>query len=146
MTMRYVTAGAVLLSVAIHLTLWLQGMRDVNVIGEAFLVNVGSGIVIAVLLVIWRHWAPPALAACFGLATLGAFTVASTVGLFGDHETWQGFYVFGAAGAEVLAVLLGLTLVLEDPEPAPAHDEASYLPQHRAQLGSGASSKRSERA
>jgi hypothetical protein len=142
MTMRFVTAAAVLSSVGIHLTLWLQGMRDVNVIGDAFLVNIVSGILIAVLLVVWRHWLPPALAACFGLATLGAFTIASTVGLFGDHETWQGLYVFGAAGVEVLTILLGLTLVLEEPETAPA------LAQPRgAHLASnGRASNRSERA
>jgi hypothetical protein len=119
MTTRYVAALAVLASAAIHLTLWLQGMRDVHVIGPAFLVNVGSGIVIAVLLVRWRHWLPGALAACFGLATLGAFTLASTIGLFGDHPSWEGFYVFGAAAAEIVAIMAGLALVLEDPEPDP---------------------------
>jgi hypothetical protein len=91
-------------------------MRTVHVIGPAFLVNVASGIVIAALLLRWRHWAPGALSACFGLATLGAFTLASTVGLFGTHERWAGFYVFGAATAECLAILVGLALVLEDPE------------------------------
>jgi hypothetical protein len=134
MSMRLVTAGAVLTSVAIHLTLWFQGMRDVNVIGPAFLVNVVAGLAIAALLVTWRHWLPGALAACFGLATLGAFTMASTVGLFGDHEKWAGFYVFTAATAEVVAIVLGLALVLEDPEPEPA----VYTGAHRgdAQLGS----------
>jgi O-antigen/teichoic acid export membrane protein len=119
MTTRYLAAVAVLASAAIHLTLWFQGMRDVRVIGPAFLVNVISGVVIAVLLVRWRHWVPGALAACFGLATLSAFTLASTVGLYGDHPSWQGFYVFGAAAAEVVAVMTGLALVLDDPEPEP---------------------------
>ena len=50
----------------------------------------------------------------------GAFTLASTIGLFGTHEKWPGFYVFGAATAELVAIVLGLALVLEDPEPAPA--------------------------
>jgi hypothetical protein len=120
MVLRYVAAAAVLTSVAIHGWLWLDGMREVHVIGPAFLVNVVAGAVIAVLLVRWRHWLPGALAACFGLATLGAFTLASTVGLFGTHEKWAGFYVFGAAVAELVAMIAGLTLVLEDPDPAPA--------------------------
>ena len=38
MTVRDVTAGAVLASIAIHLTWWFQGMRDVQVIGPSFLV------------------------------------------------------------------------------------------------------------
>jgi hypothetical protein len=119
MILRYVAAAAVLTSVAIHGWLWLDGMRDVHVIGPAFLVNVVAGVGIAALLVRWRHWAPAALTACFGLSTLGAFTLASTVGLFGTHEKWQGFYVFGAASAELVAIVLGLALVLEDPEPTP---------------------------
>jgi hypothetical protein len=119
MTMRYVAATAVLASIAIHLILWLQGMRDVHVIGPAFLVNVVAGLVIAYLLVRWHHWLPGVLAACFGMATLGAFTLATTIGLFGTHEHWAGFYVWGAAIAEVVAVLAGFAVFLEDPDPEP---------------------------
>ena len=119
MTLRYVAAVAVLASVAIHLTLWFQGMRSVHVIGPAFLVNVAAGIVIAVLLVRWRHPGAGVLAACFGMGTLGAFTLASTIGLFGDHERWEGFSVFAAATVEILAVVVGLAILLEDPEPEP---------------------------
>ncbi len=128
MTIRYVAATAVLVSAAIHLTLWFQGMRDVHVIGPAFLVNIASGIAIAVLLVRWHHWVPGVLAACFGLATLGAFTLASTVGLFGDQESWAGFSVFCAATAEIVAVVTGLAVVLEDPDPAP---RTAASPAHR---------------
>jgi hypothetical protein len=120
MMLRRVGAVAVLTSVAVHGWLWLDGMRDVHVIGAAFLVNVVAGLAIAVLLVRWQHWAAGALTACFGLATLGAFTLASTVGLFGTHEKWQGFYVFCAAVSELLAIVIGLSLVLEDPDPTPS--------------------------
>ena len=141
MILRYVAAVAVLTSVAVHGWLWLDGMRDVHVIGPAFLVNVAAGVAIAVLLVRWRHWLPAALTACFGVATLGAFTLASTVGLFGTHEKWQGVYVFGAAVSELVAIVLGLALVLEDPEPTPA-------PVRRggAHLKLGASANRSDNA
>ena len=67
MTLRYITAAAVLASMAIHLTLWFQGMRHVHVIGPAFLVNVVAGLAIAAQLVRWRHWAPAVLAARFGV-------------------------------------------------------------------------------
>jgi hypothetical protein len=145
MTTRFVAAAAVLASATIHTTLWLQGMRDVHVIGTAFLVNITGGLVIVLLLARWRHWVPGALAACFGLLTLGAFTLASTVGLFGDHEKWGGFYVFGAAGAEIVALLMGLAIVLEDPEqrptPAPARPTGAHV-----RLSGSASSNRSDRA
>jgi hypothetical protein len=116
MTMRYVAATAVLASMAIHLILWFQFMHEDKVLGPAFLVNVVAGVVIAVLLVRWHHWLPGVLSACFGMATLGAFTLATTVGLFGTHEHWTGFYVWGAAIAEVTAVLAGCAVVLEDPD------------------------------
>ena len=45
MSLRYVAAVAVVASVAIHLGLWLQGMRSVHVIGPAFLLNVTGGLV-----------------------------------------------------------------------------------------------------
>jgi hypothetical protein len=120
MNLRYVAAVAVLASVTIHLTLWFQGMRSVHVIGAAFLVNVAGGVLISLLLVRWRHPAAGVLAACFGAATLGAFTLASTIGLFGDHESWQGFSVFSAATVEILAIVAGLMILLEDPDPLPA--------------------------
>jgi hypothetical protein len=103
------------------------------VIGPAFLLNVAGGIVIAVLLVRWRHPGAGVLAACFGMATLGAFTLASTVGLFGDHETWAGFSVFAAATAEVVAIVTGLATMLEDPEPVPAPAPQSPAGSYRSE-------------
>ena len=122
MTLRYITAAAVLASMAIHLVLWFQGMRDVHVIGPAFLLNVVAGLVIAVLLVRWRSWVPAVLAACFGVCTLGAFTLAATVGLYGTHEHWEGFYVWAAAISEIVAIVAAFAIVLEDPEPAAARE------------------------
>jgi fluoride ion exporter CrcB/FEX len=114
MKLRIVAALAVLVSVGIHLKLWFDGMKDIHVVGPAFLANVAGGLVIVVLLVRWKHWLPPVLAICFGASTLGAFTIASTVGLFGDHETWHGSYVLVAATVEVLAVVTGAAVVLEE--------------------------------
>jgi hypothetical protein len=125
MTLRIVAAVAVLASVAIHLTLWFQGMRSVHVIGPLFVLNILGGVVIAVLLVRWRHPMSGVLGACFGAATLGAFTLASTIGLFGDHERWEGFSVFAAAVVEIVAIVAGLALLLEDPEPEPSATPAA---------------------
>src|SRR3954452_2302385 len=141
MMLRRVGAMALLASVSIHGWLWLDGMREVHVIGAAFLVNVIAGVVIALLLVRWQHWLPGALTACFGLATLGAFTLASTIGLFGTHEKWAGFYVFGAATAELVAIIAGMALVLEDPDPAPSTPRRTGT-----HVRSGASANRSDSA
>lgn len=108
MTVRIVAAAAVLVSAYVHLKLWLDTMRHVHIIGPAFLLNVVAGVVIAGLLVGWRHWLAPLLAAGFGASTLGALTLASTVDLFGYHEAWQGPYVWTSAVVEVIAIVTGL--------------------------------------
>jgi len=119
---RIVTAVAALVSAFVHLKLWLDGMRDVDLVGPAFLFNAVAGLVIAVLLVTWRHWAPGFLAAGFGASTLGAFVLSTTVGLFGVNEQWTGGYVWAAAISEVVCIVGGL-LVLREAWPRRQADE-----------------------
>ena len=57
----------------------VDGVRDQRVIAPAFMLNALTGVVVAVLLVLWRHWVPALLTTGFGVTTLGAFDVASTV-------------------------------------------------------------------
>jgi hypothetical protein len=113
MRTRLLAAAGVLVSAVIHLVLWFDGVRDQSV-GTAFLLNAAGGAAIAVLLLAWRHWVPPLLAVGFGLSTLGAFVVAATVGLFGVHEHWSGGYVWGAAVAELVAVVAGVALLARE--------------------------------
>lgn len=109
--MRVVVALAVLVSAAVHLKLWLDGFRDIKVIGPSFMLNAVAGLVIAVLTLTWRHWLPLLLAVGFGAATLGAFVISATVGLFDVHEQWTGGAVLTAAAAEVVAIVVGLALL-----------------------------------
>ena len=108
MRMRLIAAAAVLVSAAVHLKLWIDVFRDEEVVGPAFLANAFGGLVIAVLLVLWRHWLPLLLAVGFGASTIGAFVTAATVGLFGVHEHWTGGYVWTAFASEVLAIIAGV--------------------------------------
>jgi hypothetical protein len=110
MQLRVLGAVALLVSAAVHLWLWFDGVRDQSV-GPLFLVNVVAGVVIAILLLRWRHWVPAFLTLGFGASTLGAFIIAATVGLMGIHEHWQGFYVFAAAVAEVVCIVVGGVLL-----------------------------------
>jgi hypothetical protein len=114
MVIREIAAAAVLVSAGVHLVLWFDGMRDADVVGPAFLLNAVGGAVIAVLLVVWRHWVPPLLAVGFGLSTLGAFVISATVGLFGVEESWSGWAVWTAAVAEVVAIVTGGLLLRDD--------------------------------
>jgi len=105
---RLLAAAAVLVSAYIHLTMWFDGVRDQHVIGPSFMVNAVAGIVIAVLLVLWWQWVPLFLAVGFGVSTLAAFVISSTVGLFGIHAHWSGGNVWAAAVSEVVAILAGV--------------------------------------
>lgn len=103
---RRIGAVAAVVSALVHLYLWFDGVKDQGVVGALFLVNVVAGVVIAVMLLRWRHWIPLFLLAGFGASTLGAFLIATTAGLFGIHTGWS-WYAWVAAGSEIGAILLG---------------------------------------
>lgn len=102
---RAVTALAVLVSAVVHLYLWNDGMREVDVIGPGFLLNGVGGIAVAVAALAWRHWLPLLAAAGFGAATLGAYVLARTVGLAGVRETITTPEAVVSAVVEVLAIV-----------------------------------------
>ena len=115
MKLRLLTAVAVLVSGAVHLWLWYDVFRSETVIGPMFLLNVAASIVIAGLLLRWRHWLPAFLAMGFGASTLGAFLIATTDnGLFGVHEMWKGGWVFLAAAAELVAIIGGAAVLVRE--------------------------------
>jgi hypothetical protein len=100
----------------IHLDLWLDGYRNIPIIGPAFLLNIVAGFGLAALLLITpRRFLPwvAALGALASLGTLGALLLSTTVGLFGFKETtaaslwWESFWVELAA-AVVLGALAAL--------------------------------------
>jgi len=113
MVLRILTAAAVLVSAAVHFDLW-PVVRDNDVIGPAFLINGIAGVVIALLVLFWRHWVPALLAVGFGLSTIGAFVISATVGMYGVHEHWTGFSVWAAFIAEVVAVVGGALLLFRE--------------------------------
>lgn len=111
--LRVVLAACVVTSAVVHLQLWNDGMRNVDVVGPAFLLNGVGGLVLGVLLLVWRAVWPLLGAIGFGVATLGAFVVAtSPAGLFGVHSRWEGTPEWISAITEALAVVLGVVTVL----------------------------------
>ena len=107
MKLRVIVAIAVLVSGAIHLKLWADGMKDIKMIGPSFLLNAVGALVIAVGVLVWRSWLPLLAAVGFGAATLVAFVISATVGLFGVHEVWTGGYVVTAYVSELVALVVG---------------------------------------
>jgi hypothetical protein len=126
MKTRVVAAAAVFVSAVVHAILWFDGYRDVDVIGTAFMLNAVGGVVIAILLLSWRNWVPLLLAVGFGAATLGAFALSVTVGLFGFQESLGGVSQWIAAASEVVAIVAGIACArsegyLAARHPQPAH-------------------------
>ncbi len=106
-----------LLAIAgIHLYLWQQGYRTIEVIGPAFLLQAVIGLGgAALVLVAPRRFLPvaAALGALFALGSLGALLISTFVGLFGFQEStaadlwWETLWVELAA-IVVLGVLTAL--------------------------------------
>jgi hypothetical protein len=107
--MRYVTAAAVLVSAVVHFQQYLAGYSDVSVIGPLFILNAVGGLVIAIVVVAWRHWLPTFLAAGFGALTVAGYWYSTLFGLFGFKETVRtGWPVLVTEIAEYIAVVFGL--------------------------------------
>jgi hypothetical protein len=117
MMLRILTAAGVLVSGVVHLWLWLDGFRDIEVIGPLFMLNAVAGVVIAVLVVAWRHWLPLLAAVGFGASTLGAFLISAAVGLFGVRETFWGSAQVLAGLAELVAIGCGLAALWREYAP-----------------------------
>ena len=97
-----------MLSAVVHLDLWANGMNTLAVVGPAFLLNGVGGLVLGVLVLVWRHWLPLLGAIGFGVATLTAFLISTTPGgFFGVHEQWVGIPVWLSAISEIGAIVLG---------------------------------------
>ena len=134
MRLRLLTALAVLVSTYIHLKLWFDGFRHMDKIGPAFMTNAIGGVVIAVMLVAWRHWLPPLLAIGFGISTFGAFIISASWGLFGLHEQWVGWEVWTAAGAEVIAIVAGAVVLMHELSPRSTGSTAPSVTLRRPQM------------
>ena len=102
----------------IHLHLWLDGYRTIDVIGPAFLLNAIAGFGLAALLLLTPRALLPwvaALGALTAAGTLGGLLLSTWVGLFGFVEStaadlwWESFWVEVAA-IVVLATLAVLTV------------------------------------
>ena len=123
---RVLAAVLVLAAGIVHLKLYFDGYRDIDKIGPSFLLMFIASVVVAVLLVVWRHWLALVLALALVDATLVGFGLARTGrGIFDFNETgWNPSpeaalsVAFEIAAAIVLVVLLARALRPRDTETA----------------------------
>ena len=111
--LRVLGAALLLAIAAMHIYLWQQGYRNIDVIGPAFLLQsaiaVGGALLVLVAPRRLLPWAA-VLGALFCLGSLGALILSTTVGLFGFVESTQADFYWETvwvevAGAVVLAAL-----------------------------------------
>jgi hypothetical protein len=119
--LRALLCACLMLSAVVHLDLWANGMKSVDVVGPAFLLNGVGGIVLGVLVLVWRHWLPLLGAIGFGVLTLTAFIISTTPGGFFEvHEQWTGIPVWLAAISEIGAIVLGVAAILVERQSSPS--------------------------
>jgi hypothetical protein len=104
-SLRYLIALLVLANGAVHLILYLDEYREVRIIGPLFLLNAVAAVLIAVALIAKPVGAFALAALAFSLATLGAFVLSRTTGLFGFTEAEVDIKAVVAIVAEVGAVI-----------------------------------------
>ena len=106
---RGLAVAGVLLSADVHFDLWYaNGFREIATIGPLFLLNAIGGLIVGLVLLCWRHWLPALAAAGFDVATLVAFYLSVTIGLFNFKEIATGEPQVLAEVAEYFAVVFGL--------------------------------------
>ncbi len=112
---RVVTSLAVLVSALAHGWLYFyDGWRDVHIIGPLFMVNAISGVIIAVLVLVWRHWFSLFLAFGFSGVTFAALLISRWWGLFGVQDTVLGASQITCLVAEFVGMVASVaTFLLE---------------------------------
>ncbi|PXY29584.1 hypothetical protein [Prauserella flavalba] len=110
--LRVLVALGLLGSALVHWVVWLDWARYMDVVGPLFLVNVVAGAVIALAVLVWRHWLPALAAVGFGLATLGAYVLSLTVGFFGVQEQFATQEEVWGVVTEVACVVFGIALLV----------------------------------
>lgn len=107
--------GLTVLMGLIHLRLWLDGYRQIPIIGPLFITNaVCAGVLAAILLTVpvrLRRLAA-ASTALFILGTLAALVLSLTIGLFGMHESLRAPLVPTTLAVESAGVLVLLLIAV----------------------------------
>lgn len=106
----------------IHLQLWLDGYREVPVVGTLFLLNAIGAVILATALLAapGRLLAAAAVVtALFTGGTLAGLVLSLTMGLFGVHESLQTPLVSATLVVEsagVLVLVITAILAMRDPD------------------------------
>ncbi len=91
--LAWVGAVLLVLSAAIHLHLWSQGYKEIPTIGDLFIVQGVAGILLALVVAVFRRFVLVAAGALFAIGTAGGLLSSIWFGLFGFRESIHAPYV-----------------------------------------------------
>lgn len=112
--LRVATALAVLVSAALHVVLYLDWAKNLTPLGPAFLAQSAAGVVLAVLVLVWRSPWPLVGAVAFGLGSIGAFAASAATGFLGVTAQLVGWAEWVTKGVEALAVVLAVLALVSE--------------------------------
>lgn len=112
--LRVATALAVLVSAALHVVLYLDWAKNLTPLGPAFLAQSAAGVVLAVLVLVWRSPWPLVGAVAFGLGSIGAFAASAATGFLGVTAQLVGWAEWVTKGVEALAVVLAVLALVRE--------------------------------
>jgi hypothetical protein len=115
MAARLLGAGLTAAMGLIHLRLWLDGYREIPIIGTLFILNaIFSGVLAMVLLTVPARLRAPAafITALFTAGTLAGLIASLTIGLFGVQEILQAPLVVATLIVEPVGMLVLLLLAV----------------------------------
>jgi predicted lipoprotein with Yx(FWY)xxD motif len=140
MALRVIGAGCLLATAGIHLDLYLTGYRTIPTIGPLFLLQVITGFVLGLAVLVMRSRLVALAAGGFALATLGGYLLSVQFGLFGfrEVETTAGI----VAGVIEVVAFAALALYAMSPVSGTAAGSEGLSPGVGAAGGLGGSSSR----
>ncbi len=100
-------------SAAIHLHLWAGGYRHIPVVGNLFLAQGITGIVIAITLVLRSRPSVIVISAGFLGATMAGLLLSASRGIFGFRETLYAPYAVTSLAVEAVGVLIFVILLAQ---------------------------------
>jgi len=116
--LRLLTAAAILASAVLHVYLYVDWAQNLTPLGPAFLAQAAVGVVLAVVLLVWRSPLPLVAAVLYGAGSIGAFFLSSATGFLGVTAQLVGWQEYVTKGVELFAVVVALLALRAERRPA----------------------------
>jgi predicted lipoprotein with Yx(FWY)xxD motif len=127
LVLRVAGGGLLIAAAAIHLDLYLTGFSHIPTIGWLFLLQVITGFVLGIAVLVYGSRLAAAAGAAFALATLGGYLLSLWVGLFGFKETRTTAGIVAGVIEIAAAAALGMLALTPAPGAVGRHEAVSGI-------------------